>query len=114
MPGTGETCARPGQAQAFSCQPAVIFRHRLDAARVRQGHLLAVAIVVDPASGDLVAGREPDALVAFDMLDQAFQRRRALLESTLAGWEPTDIAEFERLLAKFVDGVNSQTSTDPT
>ena len=47
------------------------------------------------------------------LLDQAFQRRRDLLESTLSGWEPDDIAEFERLLGKFVSGVNSQTSKDP-
>jgi DNA-binding MarR family transcriptional regulator len=48
------------------------------------------------------------------MLDQAFQRRRDLLESALSGWEPDDIAEFERLLGKFVTGVNSQTSKDPS
>ena len=48
------------------------------------------------------------------LLDQAFQRRRDLLESALAGWEPADIAEFERLLGKFVTGVNSQTSKDPS
>jgi DNA-binding MarR family transcriptional regulator len=49
-----------------------------------------------------------------ELLDQAFQRRRALLESALAGWEAADIAEFERLLAKFVDGVNVQTAADPS
>jgi DNA-binding MarR family transcriptional regulator len=49
-----------------------------------------------------------------ELLDQAFQRRRALLESALAGWEAADIAEFERLLAKFVDGVNVQTTADPS
>jgi DNA-binding MarR family transcriptional regulator len=48
------------------------------------------------------------------LLDEAFQRRRALLESTLSGWAPNDIAEFERLLAKFVDGVNVQTAADPS
>lgn len=71
-----------------------------------------VVRTADPADGRAqLVGISEDGQ---DLLDQAFQRRRSLLESTLAGWEPTDIAEFERLLAKFVDGVNSQTSADPT
>lgn len=41
-------------------------------------------------------------------LDQAFQRRRDLLEATLTDWEPNDIADFERLLAKFVAGLNNE------
>lgn len=39
-------------------------------------------------------------------LDQAFERRRAILEDTLADWASADIAEFERLLTKFVTGLN--------
>ncbi len=71
-----------------------------------------VVRTADPADGRAqLVGISEDGQ---ELLDQAFQRRRSLLESTLAGWEPTDIAEFERLLAKFVDGVNSQTSADPT
>ena len=42
-------------------------------------------------------------------LDQAFERRRALLENTLAEWEPSDVTEFERLLSKFVAGINNDT-----
>lgn len=41
-------------------------------------------------------------------LDQAFERRREILESTLAGWESDDIATFERLLTKFVSGVSTE------
>jgi len=48
------------------------------------------------------------------VLDQAFQRRRELLESALSGWERDDIDEFERLLGKFVSGVNSQASKEPS
>lgn len=42
-------------------------------------------------------------------LDQAFERRRAILENTLAEWGPADIAEFERLLSKFVAGITNDT-----
>lgn len=45
-------------------------------------------------------------------LDQAFRRRRELLAATLAGWEPSDIAEFERLLGKLVNGINSEASQE--
>lgn len=40
-------------------------------------------------------------------LDQAFGRRREVLESTLADWAADDIAEFERLLTKFVAGIDA-------
>jgi DNA-binding MarR family transcriptional regulator len=42
-----------------------------------------------------------------DELDQAFQRRRDVLEATLAEWDEHDVAEFERLLSKFVAGINN-------
>lgn len=42
-------------------------------------------------------------------LEEAFARRRALLATSLAGWDATDISEFERLLAKFVASVNITT-----
>jgi DNA-binding MarR family transcriptional regulator len=42
-----------------------------------------------------------------EQLEQAFQRRRQILENTLAGWESGDVAEFERLLSKFVAGIDS-------
>lgn len=48
------------------------------------------------------------------LLDEAFQRRRDLLESALSGWDSHDVAEFERLLAKFVSGINSQNPKDPS
>jgi len=41
-------------------------------------------------------------------LDEAFQRRRDVLESTLADWDADDIADFERLLVKFVSGINNE------
>ena len=41
-------------------------------------------------------------------LDQAFERRRQILEETLAGWDADDIADFERLLTKFVTGVSTE------
>ena len=51
----------------------------------------------------------------FDEMRRHDQREAlVVLESALAGWEPDDIAEFERLLGKFVSGVNSQTSKDPS
>jgi DNA-binding MarR family transcriptional regulator len=46
-------------------------------------------------------------------LDEAFQRRRDVLESTLADWDAADIADFERLLVKFVSGINNE-SEDST
>jgi DNA-binding MarR family transcriptional regulator len=70
-----------------------------------------VARTADPADGRAqLVGITDDGQ---QLLDQAFQRRRDLLESTLSGWEPDDIVEFERLLGKFVSGINSQTSKDP-
>ncbi|HEY5979619.1 MAG TPA: MarR family transcriptional regulator [Microlunatus sp.] len=69
-----------------------------------------VARTADPADGRAqLVGITDDGQ---QLLDQAFARRRELLESTLSGWGTDDIAEFERLLVKFVDGVNSQTSKD--
>lgn len=47
-------------------------------------------------------------------LEQAFGRRRDLLASTLAHWDEGDVAEFERLLTKFVDDITTQTSTEAT
>ncbi len=43
-------------------------------------------------------------------LDLAFERRRAILEGTLTEWGPSDIAEFERLLSKFVAGITNDTT----
>ena len=40
-------------------------------------------------------------------LDEAFRRRRELLATSLADWDDADIAEFERLLAKFVAAVDT-------
>lgn len=40
-------------------------------------------------------------------LDEAFQRRRDVIEATLAEWDPDDVAEFERLLTTFVSGINA-------
>ncbi|MDN5762619.1 MAG: MarR family winged helix-turn-helix transcriptional regulator [Microlunatus sp.] len=48
------------------------------------------------------------------VIDQALQRRRDLLESILSGWAPDDMAEFERLLAKFVADINFQLPKDRT
>ena len=42
-------------------------------------------------------------------LDQTFERRRTILEDTLADWPSSDITEFERLLSKFVTGINNDT-----
>ena len=42
-------------------------------------------------------------------LDLAHQQRRALLARSLTDWDPRDVAEFERLLTKFVDSVESTT-----
>jgi DNA-binding MarR family transcriptional regulator len=46
------------------------------------------------------------------LLDRAFQRRRELFATTLAGWAPDDITEFERLLTKFAADLNSQAPKD--
>ena len=69
-----------------------------------------VARTADPADGRAqLVGITDDGQ---QLLDQAFQRRRDLLESTLSGWEPDDIVEFERLLGKFVSGINSRAPKD--
>lgn len=69
-----------------------------------------VVRTADPADGRAqLVGISDDGR---QLLDEAFQRRRDLLESTLSGWEASDIAEFERLLAKFVSGINSQNPKD--
>ncbi len=43
-------------------------------------------------------------------LDAAYERRREVLTRSLAGWDPRDVAEFERLLQQFVHSV--ETTTD--
>ena len=48
------------------------------------------------------------------LLDRAFQRRRELFATTLAGWAPDDVAEFERLLTKFAADLNAQAPKDPS
>jgi DNA-binding MarR family transcriptional regulator len=59
----------------------------------------------DPADGRAqLVGISPDGQ---EQLDEAFQRRRRVLENTLADWESDDVAEFERLLGKFVQGIDS-------
>jgi DNA-binding MarR family transcriptional regulator len=59
----------------------------------------------DPADGRAqLVGISPTGQ---DQLDQAFTRRRDVLEATLAEWDEHDIAEFERLLSKFVAGINN-------
>ncbi|HYI55628.1 MAG TPA: MarR family winged helix-turn-helix transcriptional regulator [Microlunatus sp.] len=69
-----------------------------------------VARTADPADGRAqLVGITDDGQ---QLLDQAFQRRRDLLESTLSGWEPDDIVEFERLLGKFVSGISSRAPKD--
>lgn len=45
-------------------------------------------------------------------LDEALERRREILATTLAGWDPDDVAEFVRLLGKFVDGIDDVTSQE--
>lgn len=64
----------------------------------------------DPADGraQLVAISE----IGQEQLDQAFHRRRQILESTLDGWASDDVTEFERLLSKFVDGIESRLQAD--
>lgn len=59
----------------------------------------------DPADGraQLVA----ISAAGQQQLDEAFRRRRQILENTLDGWASEDITEFERLLSKFVDGIDS-------
>ncbi|MFT4164415.1 MAG: MarR family winged helix-turn-helix transcriptional regulator [Microlunatus sp.] len=58
----------------------------------------------DPADGRAqLVGISADGK---QQLDQAFGRRREILESTLADWPATDITEFERLLTTFVAGLN--------
>lgn len=42
-------------------------------------------------------------------LDTAHLQRRELLARSLAGWDPRDVAEFERLLTLFVHSVDSTT-----
>jgi DNA-binding MarR family transcriptional regulator len=41
-------------------------------------------------------------------LDEAFQRRRQILATTLDGWASDDVTEFERLLSKFVAGIDAR------
>jgi DNA-binding MarR family transcriptional regulator len=71
-----------------------------------------VARTADPADGRAqLVGITDDGQ---QLLDQAFQRRRDLLESTLSGWEPGDVAEIERLPDKFLTGINSPNLKDPS
>jgi DNA-binding MarR family transcriptional regulator len=44
-------------------------------------------------------------------LDAAFARRREVLASSLAGWDPHDVAELERLLTKFARSIESTSSS---
>ena len=92
-------------AAAVSLDVSTVSRH---VAQVERSGL--VARTPDPADGRAqLVGITDDGQ---QLLDQAFQRRRDLLESTLSGWEAGDIAEFERLLDKFVSGINSRTTKD--
>lgn len=60
----------------------------------------------DPADGRAqLVGISPSGQ---HQLDQAFERRREILESSLADWDADDIADFERLLTKFVSGVSAE------
>ena len=69
-----------------------------------------IARTPDPADGRAqLVGLTDDGQ---GLLDRAFQRRRELLATTLSGWAPDDIAEFERLLAKFVADLDSQAPKD--
>ena len=43
-----------------------------------------------------------------EQLEEAFQRRRQILENTLADWASEDVSEFERLLGKFVRGIDTE------
>ncbi len=40
-------------------------------------------------------------------LEAGFRRRRELLTRSLEGWEPTDVAQLDRLLARFVGDIES-------
>ena len=64
----------------------------------------------DPADGR--AQLVGISAVGQDQLEQAFQRRRDVLEGTLADWDEADVAEFERLLTKFVSGINSEPGSE--
>lgn len=61
-------------------------------------------------SPDPVDGRAQLVAVSAEgrsQLEAAFARRRELLASSLADWNPQDLAEFERLLNKFAQGIES-------
>lgn len=60
----------------------------------------------DPADGraQLVA----ISTLGQGQLDEAFRRRREILADTLDGWASEDVAEFERLLSKFVAGIDAR------
>ena len=45
-----------------------------------------------------------------ELVEDAFRRRRALLSRGLAGWEPDDIAQLDRLLGRFVSDIENLTS----
>ncbi len=49
-------------------------------------------------------------------LDAGYQRRRALLATSLTGWDQRDIDTFQRLLAQFVAAIDTTptTSKDPS
>ena len=71
-----------------------------------------VARTPDPADGR--AQLVGISAVGQAQLDQAFQRRRDVLEATLAEWDERDVDEFERLLTKFVEGINhTETAEEP-
>jgi DNA-binding MarR family transcriptional regulator len=64
-----------------------------------------VARTPDPADGRAqLVGISPGGQ---RQLDEAFERRRQILADTLTDWESDDITEFERLLSKFVSGIDA-------
>ena len=89
-------------ANHVALDPSTVSRHVAQLARSG-----LVDRTADPADrraqliGTSGAGRE--------RLRAAHQRRRELLTRSLADWDPGEVADFERLLTKFVHSVESTT-----
>lgn len=96
-------------AEHVSLDPSTVSRH---VAHLERSGL--IERTADP--GDRRAQLIAASATGRSRLHAAYQQRRDLLARSLADWDPRDVAEFERLLTKFVHSVESTTDNleDPS